>query len=895
MPLQAGATLQGGKYTVQKLLGEGATSAVYLVTDQAGNQRAVKQLDPVDAQGRPVTDEAELERFREDFEREVRLIARLTHPHIPRVYDFFEEWGTFYYVMDYVAGKTLLEVLADYHGRIPEALVLEWLPSICAVLNYLHEQKPQPIIFRDIKPENLILAPDGTLRLIDFGIARRFDPAKRRDTVAIGTPGYLSPEHQGGQTDPRSDLFSLGATLHHLLSGKDPQKSPRPFDYPPVPDISPDLQALLDRLLQLDPDRRYQSVSELMQDYYRRFRPQEAVEGSPCPDCGAFNPPARFCRHCGHLFEQQRPVDSAVGPAAQRVQQYAQLLPPPPITFNTPRWEALRRAVEADRRVPEETFQLRLLAEKVSATEGFDTLLCLDSLDIDHLRHQEQTAQRVLREMRGRALLADEVGLGKTIEAGIVMKELIVRRLVRNVLILTPPALTEQWKWEMQEKFHEDFAIFGQDTPGRDLAAWSHPRLIASIEVAKRQPHRARLLQGYYDLVIVDEAHWLRHRRTQRYALVRDIPKKYLLLLTATPVHNDLEELFNLISLLKPGQLSDLHTFHQQFVDPQDPRRPRQVERLRTLIQEVMVRNRRKEVFGLHFPERRASAPEDLGLTREEQAIYQELRHLAQRGHYSRARGRPLLEAFCSSAAAFRPRLERQAADSLAPAAQQVLQGLVPRARQLPSSNKVRLARETLRTWLRGARDKALIFTKYAETVEHLAQELQSEFRLVTVTPGLTPAQRHRRLQEFETSAQVMIATEQMSEGLNLQFCNMMINFDLPWNPMRIEQRIGRIQRIGQRHDVIILNLYFRDTVEEYILEVCRDKLKMFEAVIGQVEMILGELVSQDHIENLIWSHHIGDHKTEEQLTQELIDRITHLEESRTVSEEIMNQILGNI
>jgi len=894
MPLKPGETLQGGKYTIQKLLGEGATSAVYLAMDTAGARRAIKQLAPVDERGRPVTKDAELDGYREDFRREVQLIAKLNHPHIPRVYDFFEEWGTFYYVMDFVEGHTLLEVLEQHGGRIPEDRVLEWLPSICAALNYLHAQKPQPIVFRDIKPENLMLLADGSLRLIDFGIARRFDPAKRRDTVAVGTVGYLSPEHANGQTDPRSDLFSLGATLHHLLSGRDPQKSKKPFDFPPIPDLSEALQAMLSRMLALSPEQRYQSVAELLQDYYRYFRPGEEEIGQTCPDCGTFNPPSRFCRRCGHVFQRPTGAASAAGqPAADP--KYQNLLPPPRVAFDDARWAALRHVVDRGEKVSAETFRLRELAETVGAADGFDTLLCLDTLNIDRLKHQEQAARRALSEMRGRALLADEVGLGKTIEAGIVMKELIVRGLVKNVLILTPPALTEQWKFEMHEKFHEEFVIFGQDASRRNLNVWAQPRVIASIEQAKRKPNCDRILQEYYDLVIVDEAHWLRRTARARYRLLQDLKKKYMLMLTATPVHNDLQELFDLISLLKPGQLSDQRSFRQRFVDRENPRQPLHVDQLRRLIQEVMIRNRRKEVFGLRFPERRASAPDDLILKPNELEVYEKLRELSQHEAYGRVRGRPLLEAFCSSHEAFIRRLERQVQDGLPQPIHQKLEALLHRSHGLTVSDKVRLAHETLRAWLRTERDKAIIFTKYGETVDLLAAELQDDFRLVTVKPGMTTAQRYRQLEAFQRGAQVMICTEAMSEGLNLQFCNMMINFDLPWNPMRIEQRIGRIQRIGQQHDVLILNLYFGGTVEEYILEVCRDKLKMFEAVIGQVEMILGELVSQDHIEDLIWSHHVGDVKTEAQLTQELIERIESLEEKRTVSEEMMDQILGAV
>src|SRR5262249_42853009 len=185
------------------------------------------------------------------------------------------------------------------------------------------------------------------------------------------------------------------------------------------------------------------------------------------------------------------------------------------------------------------------------------------------LEHQTRTARTVLRRFRGRALLCDEVGLGKTIEAGLVLSELHLRGLARSILVLTPPSLIEQWQGEMRRKFsielishdHADFRAAG-------TTAWSQfDRIIASAHTAKREPHRSAIVQRHWDLVIVDEAHHLRNRTTQLWKLASELSKQFMLLLTATPVQNNLDELFNLVTLLEPGLLSTAKQFQKRFVD----------------------------------------------------------------------------------------------------------------------------------------------------------------------------------------------------------------------------------------------------------------------------------------------------------------------------------------
>jgi len=199
------------------------------------------------------------------FEREARLLGQLSHPNLPRVTDFFVEADHCYLIMEFVEGRTLDSLMREHpHEPLPLVDVLNWGIALADVLGYLHSQEP-PVVFRDLKPANIMLQADGTLKLIDFGIARRFQAGLTKDTLLYGSPGYSPPEQYGrGQTDPRSDLYALGATLHHMVTGRDP--APTPFKYPPIRSINPALPPLLEafiaRCVEMEEELRCQSAVE---------------------------------------------------------------------------------------------------------------------------------------------------------------------------------------------------------------------------------------------------------------------------------------------------------------------------------------------------------------------------------------------------------------------------------------------------------------------------------------------------------------------------------------------------------------------------------------------------------------------------------------------------------
>jgi SNF2 family DNA or RNA helicase len=290
-----------------------------------------------------------------------------------------------------------------------------------------------------------------------------------------------------------------------------------------------------------------------------------------------------------------------------------------PVSLAPESWEL----VHADRSASLPEWDLALRAARLASHAGFDRLICLPMVrDMEILEHQVRTAKTVLRRFRGRALLCDEVGLGKTIEAGLVLDELCTRGLVRSALVLVPPSLIEQWQGEMRRKFGLDF--ISHDDPAfreRGSEAWGHfDRIIASIHTAKREPHRSAIVGRKWDIIIVDEAHHLRNRNTQTWRFASELEKQYILLLTATPVQNNLEELFNLVTLLEPGLLSTARKFQKQFVDRKDKLTPRNVDELHALLSEVMVRNRRSTV-GLQFT-RRWARTDRVALTAPERALY---------------------------------------------------------------------------------------------------------------------------------------------------------------------------------------------------------------------------------------------------------------------------------
>ena len=249
-----------GRYKVASILGQGGMGAVYLVEDQRlfDKKLALKELLDI------LPDPAARAQALQQFQQEAKLLAYLSHPNLPHISDYFNESGRQYLVMEYVDGQTLEAILQKTSGFLPEAQAVEWAIQVCDALEYLHGETP-PIIFRDLKPANIMLDKSKRIKLIDFGIARLFRPGKTKDTQAMGTPGYAAPEQSGtGQSDVRSDVYALGATLHYLLTKRDPAS--QPFVFPLCKALNSSASVQLDGFIAKatasDPLKRYQAMGE---------------------------------------------------------------------------------------------------------------------------------------------------------------------------------------------------------------------------------------------------------------------------------------------------------------------------------------------------------------------------------------------------------------------------------------------------------------------------------------------------------------------------------------------------------------------------------------------------------------------------------------------------------
>ncbi|EST56213.1 ATP-dependent helicase [Brevibacillus panacihumi W25] len=525
-------------------------------------------------------------------------------------------------------------------------------------------------------------------------------------------------------------------------------------------------------------------------------------------------------------------------------------MPNVPVSFDTSWIEPLTTRMQDDGPWDKwELFKLALEAEEAMAVRDFDQLQCLKYLPgLTPYPHQLETAERVLNEMRGRAILADEVGLGKTIEAGLIMKEYMVRGLAKKILILVPASLVIQWTKELNQKFGIPAVAQKKEYMWRQ-----HDVVVASIDTAKRDPHRRHVLDIEYDMLIIDEAHKLKNKRTRNYQFVKEIHKKYCLLLTATPIQNEMDELYNLINLLKPGHLGHATSFSSNYVEGK--RQAKNNEQLRGEIEKVMIRNKRSD-GGVHFTSRRVqSVP--IELSREELDLYHGVTRFVRDQYHTGSGGFNSLalitlqrEVCSSKEAAFMTLYNMHQRLPEGSELREQIMELVELIKRIETHSKAAKTVELIQH----INDKVIIFTEYRATQNYLQKYLHDHgITSVPFRGGFKRSKKDWMTDLFQNRAQVLIATEAGGEGINLQFCNQVINYDMPWNPMRVEQRIGRVHRLGQKRDVHIYNLSTVGTIEEHILNLLYEKIDLFEMVIGELDDIVERLsLTQTLEENLV-------------------------------------------
>lgn len=605
-----------------------------------------------------------------------------------------------------------------------------------------------------------------------------------------------------------------------------------------------------------------------------------------------------------------------------------------------------------------EVYTLQLQQQFLDHAYRYDPQSGLSNARVEPQPHQVFVAHRVVEKAVPRMILADEVGLGKTVEAGLILKELRARRQVERVLIVTPASLLQQWQHELASKFNEDFTIIdgaamkflgkGGANPFDKV-----PNVLCSLPFASNPKQAEQIVTAGWDLVIFDEAHRVRRTRksggdaqtTQAYRFADDLKDEVrgMLLLTATPVQLHQYELYSLIELVEPGLLGSPERFermrrrlpqlnhfvhglqlwpdlsqhdreellaeHADLVeelslhgDLENPdARAHAMDRVTTLhpLATVMVRNRKAELgivsqriahrIPVQLDPNSADLYADISayirdsynqavreknravgfvmvtyqrmLTSSSQALRTSLARRAQRLRAEMAGKSKRARVSATDLAALEDGeeesvaldlLDQQGVDVGALLDEiELIEELVSQLADLQDPKAGALLDMLAPIFENEPDAKCVIFTQFIETQNYLAFMLRSNgYRTAIFNGTLKPDEKETQIRHFRGDAQILISTEAGGEGRNLQFCHRLVNYDLPWNPMKIEQRIGRLDRIGQRFPVAIYNLAYEDTVEDRVLDLLENRIKLFEESVGALDPILGDV--ENNIERMV-------------------------------------------
>jgi SNF2 family DNA or RNA helicase len=417
--------------------------------------------------------------------------------------------------------------------------------------------------------------------------------------------------------------------------------------------------------------------------------------------------------------------------------------------------------------------------------------------------------------------------------------------------------------------------------------------VVASLALARQPANRELLLRIDYDLIIVDEAHYLKNRATSAWQLVNELKKRFLFLLSATPDGNNLAELYNLILLLRPGLLGTEAQFRREYgatraggLSLLEDRTRR--DKLRCLLSEVMVRNTRAHI-DLKLP-RRVAATEKVTAGALEAEILEELSAFIRARYHSAGPSERLRLMMLQMQAGSSPSALRYGLRKAASNGEDPLHRITAKLAGLDRSAKT----GALLALTRRSREKKIVFTRFLATLEELRLAFESEgIRVSIFHGGMTSAEKDAAIEDFRDRSEILLSSEAGGEGRNLQFCNTMINFDLPWNPVSIEQRVGRIHRIGQTREVFVFNFCLAGSIEEHILQVLHEKINLFELVAGEIEMILGELGQEQDFSTIVmdlWAR--GDTSGERENAFERLAEELHRAKSRYQNSSELEQAL---
>lgn len=576
--------------------------------------------------------------------------------------------------------------------------------------------------------------------------------------------------------------------------------------------------------------------------------------------------------------------------------------------------------------VPDIRFLLKTESFVLSCAYANNKMLSLSNSRTRILPHQVESTYTIVNSLHKRFLIADEVGLGKTIEAGLVIKELSYRYNFDRVCIVCPASLQYQWQHEMKSKFNEEFTIVDKKTYSKHKGnPWQLDKIICSIDFIKNRNFAASLSQAKWDTVVIDEAHRLRRdalTQTKSYQVAEILAhnSKALLLLSATPFRGKLEELYYLLSLLDKNLLGPLHSFQEKYCVPDADLAP-----LKEKISQVVIRRTKRDVGG--FTKRLAKTIR-FELYPEERVLYDTTtEYVADQFNKAmqtenRAIGfvmtvfQKLLDSssyalLCALKKRYeyltglkekktQPALHWQEIDDDAiediddvvtvESAEledeiATLQRLIEMAMSVTRNKKAEKLLQLVKKLKAEKHDKILVFTQFRTTQEYLAKVLQN-YNVVLFHGSLSRDEKEKAIESFKNDAEILICTEAGGEGRNLQFCNVLINYDLPWSPLKVEQRIGRIHRFGQSSNVIIYNFATKNTVAERVLEVLNHKLKLFEESLGTPDVILGD-ITDERFFNRIFMELIAGLKNKRRLSRDIDTHIQKAKESYSKLQEL--------
>jgi SNF2 family DNA or RNA helicase len=507
-------------------------------------------------------------------------------------------------------------------------------------------------------------------------------------------------------------------------------------------------------------------------------------------------------------------------------------------------------------------------------------------------QHQSQTCLKALQKF-GNCLVADEVGLGKTFTAGLIFLELLYRRAISKFLIITPPNLEKQWQDELSKFFNYKLFHITKNNEETINAISDGEGLIISNYKLSKDPFKELVLKEDWDLIIYDEAHLIRNAERKRSKLTYSLSSKYRIYLTATPVHNSSNDIYNISNHLIPGYFGSLKLFNENYVD--EDGYIKHSERIQAKLKNLKIRNTREEAkrnSNLSFPKRNIKEVEVSINDDLESSINADMLDLfrALSEHYSgiieMGRGGVENHSMATIIGVSIKVLQMLASHPIA-ALNTVKTKFKERIEKLPDSAKFsevldlinqminKYDKKDIWSYDKHAKSnqligdipnllskykKIIIYAGFIKAVDVLEEYIQEQIpwiseKLFRYTGNTAKAKKKQIIEKFTADSLdkgILLSSDSSSEGINIQAAGALINFDFPWNPMRIEQRIGRIDRLGQtRKEVDIINYVTQGTIEEYVYYVLQKKLDICSKIMGDIDSPINQIMMKRNFEDL--------------------------------------------